>query len=275
VNADLQVSGLQDPHGATLPDGSLVPVLLVDDDADKRFAVGRLLSPLGYAIVEADSGLAALRCLLVQDFAVILLDVRMPGMDGLETAALIRQRRQSELTPIMLITASRGDELTASGLYLDSAKFMFAPAEPDQFRATVSTFGNLFLKAQELAAQAREVQAAADRLRLVTDTAPVGIFHTDRQNKFVYTNPRWTEITGTSAEAAVGQDWGIVVDAEQAPDLHIAATGDAVRRAEFSCRFELRTSATDPKTILLTSTPIPDGAGGVAGWVGTLAEVVC
>ena len=67
-------------------------VLLVDDDPGKRLALKAALDPLGCAIVEADSGLAALRCLLERDFAVILLDVRMPEMDGFETAALIRQR---------------------------------------------------------------------------------------------------------------------------------------------------------------------------------------
>ena len=63
---------------------------MVDDNAAKRLALKAVLLPLGYSIVEADSGLAALRCVMAQDFAVILLDVRMPIMDGFETAALIR-----------------------------------------------------------------------------------------------------------------------------------------------------------------------------------------
>jgi CheY-like chemotaxis protein len=78
-------------------DRRLVPILVVDDNPAKRLALKAVLSPLGYAIVEADSGRAALRCIMAQDFAVILLDVRMPLMDGFETAALIRQRLQSEM----------------------------------------------------------------------------------------------------------------------------------------------------------------------------------
>ncbi len=69
-----------------------------------------MLAPLGYTIVEADSGVAALRCVTDEDFAVILLDVRMPIMDGIETAALIRRRRQSEMTPIIFITAHANDD---------------------------------------------------------------------------------------------------------------------------------------------------------------------
>ncbi len=85
-------------------------VLIVDDNAGKRLAIRAMLAPLGYSIVEADSGRAALRAVLRQDFAVILMDVRMPIMDGFETAKLIRQRTQSALTPIIFVTAFGGDE---------------------------------------------------------------------------------------------------------------------------------------------------------------------
>src|SRR6185437_16239137 len=71
------------------------PVLVVDDDPSKRLMLRSILAPLGCSIVEADSGVAALRCVTAQDFAVILLDIRMPIMDGFETAALIRERRES------------------------------------------------------------------------------------------------------------------------------------------------------------------------------------
>ena len=72
---------------------SPVPVLIVDDNPAKRLALRSVLAPLGYFIVEADSGTAALRCVMVRNFAVILLDVCMPVMDGFETATLIRRDR--------------------------------------------------------------------------------------------------------------------------------------------------------------------------------------
>ncbi len=86
------------------PTETKVDILLVDDDATKRFAMKTILAPLGQSVVEAASGPDALRQLLKQDFAVILLDVRMPGMDGFEAAQLIRQRPRSELTPIIFVT---------------------------------------------------------------------------------------------------------------------------------------------------------------------------
>lgn len=107
-------------------------MLVVDDNAAKRLALRAVLSPLGYAIVEADSGRAALRCVMAQDFAVILLDVCMPIMDGFETAALIRLRRQSEMTPIIFITAYASDELVKADRYAEGAvDFIFAPVPPE------------------------------------------------------------------------------------------------------------------------------------------------
>jgi diguanylate cyclase (GGDEF)-like protein len=145
---------------------SAVPVLMVDDNASKRFALKAVLAPLGYTIVEADSGLAALRCLLEQDFAVILLDVLMPpGMDGFETAELIRERKQSETTPIIFITAHSRDEVAHGDHYGQGAvDFIFVPVPPSELRAKVSAFAKLFAKAQELALQARVVQESANQL---------------------------------------------------------------------------------------------------------------
>jgi diguanylate cyclase (GGDEF)-like protein len=139
---------------------------MVDDNATKRFALKAVLAPLGYTIVEAESGLEALRCLMVQDFAVILLDVLMPpGMDGFETAALIRERKRSEMTPIIFITAHARDDVAHGDHYAQGAvDFIFAPVPPSELRAKVSVFANLFRHAEELAIKARAVQTAADEL---------------------------------------------------------------------------------------------------------------
>ena len=132
--------------------GPGVPVLVVDDDAAKRLALKSVLAPLGYAIVEADSGLAALRCVMAQEFAVILLDVRMPIMDGFETAARIRESPQSEITPVIFITSYTSDEMSNVERYAEGAvDFIFAPVPPAELRAKVSVFANLFVRAKELA----------------------------------------------------------------------------------------------------------------------------
>jgi PAS domain S-box-containing protein len=255
-------------------DYSSVPILIVDDNPAKRLALQSILEPLGYSIVEADSGLAALRCLMKQDFAVILLDVRMPTMDGFETAALMRERQQSEMTPIIFITAHGNNEMRDTDLYTQGeVDFIFAPVNPKELRAKVSVFASLFKKAEDLAARARELQASADQLRLLTDVAPIGIFQTDAQNRYVYTNPRWTEITGIPAEKAAGQKWGTVIEWQERADVDADSVGTGTDRAEFSHRFRIQPPGSKPKIVIVTSRSIPAMDGGIAGWVGILADV--
>ena len=128
-----------------------VDILLVDDDATKRFALKAVLAPLGQNVIEAASGSDALRQLLRQDFAVILLDVRMPVMDGFETAQLIRQRPRSELTPIIFVTAlDRAETDMGRGYDLGAVDFVFAPVVPAIMRAKVSVFVELYKAQQEL-----------------------------------------------------------------------------------------------------------------------------
>ncbi len=250
-----------------------VPILVVDDNASKRLALTSVLSPLGYAIVEADDGLMALRCVSAQDFAVILLDVNMPAMDGFETAALIRQRWQSEMTPIIFITAASKDEIRTDRYAEGAVDFIFTPVSPDELRAKVSVFAKLFLQASALAARASEVQATADQLRLLTDAAPIGIFQTDAENNYSYTNPCWSELTGFTTEAAIGQPWSIFLDMEQRVRLRSEYPNAGSDITEFSHRFEIRGGDAPSRIVLVTSKAIPNVDGGSAGWVGLLADV--
>jgi two-component system sensor histidine kinase/response regulator len=249
-------------------------VLIVDDNPAKRLSLKAALLPLGYAIVEATSGLDALRCVIAQDFAVILLDVRMPDMDGFETAAHIRKRRQSEMTPIIFITAHAKNEVLNSDLYVEGAvDVMFPPVAPVELRAKVSVFANLFIRAEELAQQAREVQASADELRVVFDAAPIGIFQTDSQNKYVYTNPRWTAIAGCSADEAAGKRWDTILGEGARTRLVAELPDGELEWLELRQRFEIHPPGSVPRIVLMTSQSIPDNHGGTTGWVGTLADV--
>jgi signal transduction histidine kinase len=128
-----------------------VNLLVVDDDATKRFALRTILAPLDEHVVEASSGADALRQLLRDEFAVVLLDVRMPIMDGFETAQLIRQRPRSELTPIIFVTAlDQAETDMARGYTLGAVDFVFAPVVPAIMRAKVSVFVELYRAQQEL-----------------------------------------------------------------------------------------------------------------------------
>lgn len=130
---------------------SKVNILVVDDDATKRFALRTILAPLDENVVEASSGTDALRQLLRNEFAVVLLDVRMPIMDGFETAQLIRQRPRSELTPLIFVTAlDQAETDMGRGYNLGAVDFVFAPVVPAIMRAKVTVFVDLYRAQQEL-----------------------------------------------------------------------------------------------------------------------------
>ena len=132
-----------------------VNILLVDDRPDKLLALETVLASLGQRLVLAHSGTEALRHLLKQEFALIVLDVSMPGMDGFETASLIRQRSNSELTPIIFISAINYSEVDLSrGYALGAVDYISAPIVPETLRAKVSFFIELYRKTEQLKRQA-------------------------------------------------------------------------------------------------------------------------
>ena len=134
-----------------------VNILIVDDRADKLLAHSVLLEELGQNLVKATSGKEALRCLLQQDFAVILLDVNMPGMDGFETAKLIRQRARNETTPIIFISAVNDTENHVSrGYSLGAVDYILTPVVPEILRAKIMVFVDLFKKTEQIKRQGEE-----------------------------------------------------------------------------------------------------------------------
>ena len=145
-------------------------ILLVDDRPDKLLALESILEGLHQNLVKVRSGDEALRQLLARDFAVILLDVNMPGLDGFETAALIRQRKRSEATPIIFISAINDTENHVTrGYSLGAVDYILTPVVPEILRAKVAVFVELFLKGEQVKKQAEEhaqlLQEQAARLQ--------------------------------------------------------------------------------------------------------------
>jgi len=128
-----------------------VNILLVDDDPSKMLALENILSGLGQNLVKAHSGKEALRALLDRDFAVVLLDVRMPVMDGFETAAIMREREKLAHLPIIFVTASDGSEThLAQGYSLGAVDYIYTPIVPEILRAKVSVFVELKLQQERM-----------------------------------------------------------------------------------------------------------------------------
>jgi len=138
-----------------------VNILIVDDAPDKLLALDTVLADLDERVVTAASGREALRRLLADDFAVVLLDVNMPDLDGFETASLIRQRKRSEHTPIIFITAESDETHVSRGYSLGAVDYIVAPMLPEVLRTKVSVFVELYRKQREIERQADQRIALA------------------------------------------------------------------------------------------------------------------
>jgi CheY-like chemotaxis protein len=131
-------------------------ILIVDDLPEKLLAYRTILDELGQNIVTARSGEEALRAVLREDFAVILLDVQMPGMSGLETAGLIRKRKRSAHTPIIFVTAFDDEVRAAEGYAQGAVDYITTPVVPGVLRAKVRVFADLYRMTQQIKKQAEE-----------------------------------------------------------------------------------------------------------------------
>jgi PAS domain S-box-containing protein len=141
-----------------------VSILLVDDRPDKLLALEAILGDLGQNMVRAYSGREALRALLQQDFAVILLDVNMPMMDGFETAEMIRSRPRSQQTPIIFFTAMNEMEAHVFRSYsLGAVDFIRTPVVPEILKAKVSVFVDLYKKTEQVKRQGEQMRLLQER----------------------------------------------------------------------------------------------------------------
>src|SRR6476620_11444655 len=130
-------------------------ILLVDDREDNLFSIETILEPDGYKFVKANSGRQALKILLSEtDFALILMDVKMPNLNGFETAALIYERDKLRHIPIIFITAyNYGEEGIFKGYKAGAVDYIYKPVNPGLLRAKVSVFIDLYNKNHRLVAQ--------------------------------------------------------------------------------------------------------------------------
>src|SRR2546421_10774626 len=141
-------------------------VLAVDDDTRSLMALRELVSDMSLSLVTAKSGDEALRCVLKQDFAVILMDARMPGVDGFEAARLIRERERSRHTPIIFLTSAYEDAPSVTrGYEVGAVDYIVKPLIPEILKAKISVFVDLYRNNALLLQQIRERLIAEEHLR--------------------------------------------------------------------------------------------------------------
>ena len=173
-----------------------VEILIVDDRPENLLALEAILEPLGQIIVRAGSGDEALRKLLSHNVAMILLDVQMPGINGFETARLIKSRERTKFIPIIFLTAiSKDEEYVFEGYSVGAVDYMSKPFQPDILRSKVNVFVDLYQKQRQLAAQ-QHLLAEGDRRELEL-----------RHMREIYeSEARFSEIVASAMDAIIAFD---------------------------------------------------------------------
>jgi signal transduction histidine kinase len=215
-------------------------ILIVDDRPEKLLALEAVLEDLNQHIVRAYSGREALRHVLDREFAVILLDVNMPGMDGFETASLIRQRKSSQHVPIIFITAF-GDEMHAArGYSLGAVDYILAPVVPEVLRTKVAVFVDLYRKTEQTRRQAESLRRRAAQLQKLAAVA-IAINGADSMERMLQT------ITDTARD---------IVGAHQAITLLMLGggfTGGGGSAARTAQQLQRQKQQRPPKTVNVAS----------------------
>ena len=198
-----------------------VKILLVDDNPDNLVSIEAALEALNEEIVSARSGTEALRYLLESDFAAILLDVKMPDMDGFETAELIRSRKRSQHTPILFLTAYRNEEHLFRGYDLGAVDFLFKPIVPEILRSKVAVFVELSRSAQIQRRQAEILAKAELKFRSLLEAAPDAMLITTAEGEIVLVNSRADDMFGYSRQELLGKNIRVVVPSWTMSSYHV------------------------------------------------------
>jgi PAS domain S-box-containing protein len=258
-------------------------ILLVDDRPQNLMALEAILEPLGQTLVHANSGEEALRRLLEGDYAVILLDVQMPGMDGFETAETIKKRQRTRDIPIIFLTAiSKEEQHVFQGYEVGAVDYVFKPFDPVVLRSKVAVFIDLWEKTEQLRRQEeqlREQQLAElrrvseERYRRLADAMPQIVWTTDPAGNATYYNRRWFEYTGMKPEEAGPAAWSSAVHPDDLPETIAKRAASLESGGVFEVEYRFRTADGRYRWHLGRALPMLSGDGEVEFWVGTATDI--
>jgi PAS domain S-box-containing protein len=258
-------------------------ILLVDDHSDNLLALEAILEPLHHRLVSVTSGSAALRELLLGDFACILLDVQMPELDGFELAGLIKQRERSAHIPILFVTALSTEDRQVFRAYdAGAVDYIFKPIDPDILRSKVGVFVELWEKNRQLREQAELLhrqelaaleRASEERYRQLADAMPQIIWTAEPNGGATYFNRRWFEYTGMTEEEAGPAAWTRVVHPDDLPAA-VARREQTLERGDpFEVEYRFRSRDGEYRWHLGRAIAIRRDNGRIAFWIGTATDI--
>ena len=270
-------------QSASALERSLPVVLIVDDRPANLLALEAILESLPVRTIRANSGEEALRLLLKQDVAVVLLDVQMPGMDGFETAAQMRTHARISSVPIIFITAiSRDPSHVYKGYEHGAVDYIMKPFDPVVLKSKVSVFVELYVKTETIKAQAkrlrdRELEALdrkmERRYRRLADAMPLFVWGVRADGAVDYVNHAWTEYSGRSAKEAVSVVSVHSVHGEDFESASAAFGRSVTDRTPFDMQYRLRRRDGTYRWHLVRSSVERNEHGTVEGFVVTATDI--
>ena len=261
----------------------MAAVLVVDDRPQNLLALAAILEPLGHELVTARSGEDALRRLLARDdFAVILLDVQMPGLDGFETATMIKERERTRNIPIVFLTAISKDEQNVfRGYEVGAVDYVFKPFQPDILRSKVSVLIDLHDKNEQLRLQSEQLalqelaslrRESAERYRQLADAMPQIVWTADAAGRTTYLNRRFAEYTGVPIDGDP-VSWLDFVHPEDVPET-VRRRAETLETGEaFEIEYRLRAADGTYRWHLGRAVPIRGEAAAIEFWIGTATDI--
>lgn len=224
-------------------ENSIVNILLVDDRKENLLALEAVLSSSNYNLIKANSGEEALKWILMEDFAVILMDVQMPGLDGFETARLIREREKSKDIPIIFITAlSQKQENILQGYSVGAIDYIIKPFDPIILKCKVDGFVSMYLNQKEIQVQkeiinerTKELQEAFLQLkrneilsRALGETSIDTFVVLNSQGNILLVNPAVTEMFGYSIKEIMGKHINLLLTELSLQNLSCVPKGELI-----------------------------------------------
>jgi PAS domain S-box-containing protein len=282
VNGELAATSVRVFSSDVLPKAK---ILLVDDQPNNLLALNAMLEPLGQEVVQASSGKEALRYLLRDEFALVLLDVQMPVLDGYEVAELVRAREKSRAVPIIFLTAIHRDQrLVARAYTVGAVDYILKPIEPEILRSKVSVFIELHQKGQIIARQAEELRRATEReladfkrsseqrYTMLAESMPQVVWTTDNRGALRYGNRRWFECAGLPETDAMS--WQSIVHPTEYVDFERGLSDAVAEERAWEAEFRLGNVALRRfRWHLVRMLPEHNAAGDITGWVGTSTDI--
>lgn len=267
-----------------------VNILLVDDRPEGLFALQAVLQNPYYNLVSASSGEEALRHFLRDDFAVVLLDVQMPGIDGFEAARLMHRSQSTSKTPIIFVTAiSVEDRYVYEGYEAGAVDYIFKPFDPTILRSKVAVFVYMYRMHMELQRQAELLRESErkDRERLLAeleleslrryqnlaDAVPHIVWKAQPDGTLEYFNKVWFDFTGLSLDQSTGKGWlACLHEDDQAGLKKLWEDSTSLGSAfETECRIKRKSDDTY-RWHVIKAVPEFNLSGKVVSWVGTCTD---